>query len=132
MGSILRVKIPRKASDDMIMETIGGDPALRRELEEMRLQQMKRNGCSEMDIVEEGVDVYLKLAHEITKGAWPRVVNNAVVSGEFRRTVVGLTSFWKGLEPPRGENQSLPTPGSDNPAQSAISAAPPPGDGLLP
>ena len=31
VGSIMGVKIPRKTLDDMIMETIGDDPALRRD-----------------------------------------------------------------------------------------------------
>jgi len=51
VGSIMGVKIPRKTLDDMVMEAIGDDQTLRRELAETRLQQMKRNGRSEMDIV---------------------------------------------------------------------------------
>ena len=88
VGSIMGVKIPRKTLDDMVMETIGDDPTLRREWAENRLQQMKRNGRSEMDIVGEGLDIYLKLAQELTKDAWPRVVNNGVVTGEFRETLL--------------------------------------------
>jgi len=48
VGSIMGVKIPRKTSDDMVMETIGDDPTLRREWVETRLQQIKRNGRTEM------------------------------------------------------------------------------------
>jgi len=59
VGSIMGVKIPRKTLDDMIMETIGDDPKLRREWAENRLQQMKRNGRTEMDIVGEGLDMLL-------------------------------------------------------------------------
>jgi len=61
VGSIMGVKIPRKTPDDMIMETIGDDPTLRREWAETRLQQMKRNGRTEMDIVGEGLDMLLKI-----------------------------------------------------------------------
>ena len=38
VGSIMGVKIPRKTLDDMVMETIGDDPTLRREWAETRLQ----------------------------------------------------------------------------------------------
>ena len=38
VGSIMGVKIPRKTLDDMVMETIGDDPTLRREWAENRLQ----------------------------------------------------------------------------------------------
>ena len=43
----------------------------KRELAETRLQQMKRNGRSEMDIFEEGLDKYLKLARLLNQNAWP-------------------------------------------------------------
>ena len=55
VGSVMGVKIPRKTLDDMVMETIGDDPKLRREWAETRLQQMKHNGRTEMDIVGEGL-----------------------------------------------------------------------------
>ena len=136
VGSIMGVKIPRKTLDDMVMETIGDDPTLRREWVETRLQQMKRNGRSEMDIVEEGLDMLLKLSQELTKGAWPHVVNNGVVTGEFRETLLGLASLWKGKAPKAEETQGAPTLGPDSSAQSAIPPAaqqeqgPSPGDGV--
>jgi len=61
-----------------------------------------------------------KLNQELTKGAWPRVVNNAVASGEVRKTLVGLVSFWKGQAPKAEETQSAPTLGSGDPAQDGI------------
>ena len=136
VGSIMGVKIPRKTLDDMVMETIGDDPILRREWAETRLQQMKRNGRTEMDIVGEGLDIYLKLAQELTKDAWPRVVNNGVVTGEFRETLLGLASLWKGDAPKAEETQSVPTFGPDSSAQGAIppvvrqDQAASPGDGV--
>ena len=123
VGSIMGVKIPRKTLDDMIMETIGDDPKLRREWAENRLQQMKRNGRTEMDIVGEGLDMYLKLAQELTKGAWPHVVNNAVVSGEVQQTLLGLAGLWKGQAPTAAEGQSGPTLGPDSAAQDAVPPA---------
>ena len=130
------VKIPRKTLDDMVMETIGDDPTLRREWAETRLQQMKRNGRTEMDIFGEGLDMYLKLAQELTKGAWPRVVNNAVVSGEVQQTLLGLASLWKGEAPKAEETQGAPTLGPDSAAQGATppvvqqDQAGSPGDGV--
>jgi len=120
VGSIMGVKIPRKTLDDMIMETIGDDPKLRREWAENRLQQMKRNGRTEMDIVGEGLDMLLKILQESERAAWPRVVNNGVVTGEFRQTLLGLASLWKGQAPKAEENQSAPVLGSDSPVGEAI------------
>ncbi len=84
---------------------------------------MKRNGRTEMDIFGEGLDMYLKLAQELTKGAWPHVVNNGIVTGEFRETLLGLASLWKGQAPKAEETQSAPTLGPDSAAQGAIPPA---------
>ena len=121
VGSIMGVKIPRKTLDDMVMETIGDDPKLRREWAETRLQQMKRNGRTEMDIVGEGLDMLLKVLQEWQRAAWPRVVNNGVVTGEFRETLLGLASLWKGQAPKAEETQSAPVLGPDSPVGEAIS-----------
>ena len=123
VGSIMGVKIPRKTLDDMIMETIGDDPKLRKEWAENRLQQMKRNGRTEMDIVGEGLDMLLKILQESERAAWPQVVNNGVVTGEFRETLLGLASLWKGQAPKAEETQGAPTLGPDSAAQSAIPPA---------
>ena len=137
VGSIMRVKIPRKTLDDMVMETIGDDPKLRREWAETRLKQMKHNGRTEMDIVGEGLDMYLKLAQELTKGAWPHVVNNAVVSGEVQQTLLGLARLWKGQAPKAEETQGAPTLESGGLAQDIIPPAaqqeqgPSPADGSV-
>ena len=122
VGSIMGVKIPRKTLDDMVMETIGDDPKLRREWAENRLQQMKRNGRTEMDIVGEGLDMLLKILQESERAAWPQVVNNGVVTGEFRETLLGLASLWKG-QAPTAETQSAPTLGPDSAAQDAVPPA---------
>ena len=123
VGSIMGVKILRKTLDDMVMETIGDDPTLRREWAETRLQQMKRNGRTEMDIVGEGLDMLLKILQESERAAWPQVVNNGVVTGEFRETLLGLGSLWKGQAPKAEETQSAPTLGPDSAAQGAIPPA---------
>ena len=120
VGSIMGVKIPRKTLDDMVMETIGDDPTLRREWAETRLQQIKRNGRSEMDVVGEGLDMLLKILQESERAAWPRVVNNGVVTGEFRETLLGLASLWKSEAPKAEETQGAPTLGTDSAAQGAI------------
>jgi hypothetical protein len=69
-----------------------------------------------MDIFGEGLDMYLKLAQELTKGAWPQVVNNGVVTGEFRETLLGLGSLWKGQatnSPVDEGSAQLDVPGDD-------------------
>ena len=88
-----------------------------------RLQQIKRNGRTEMDIVGEGLDMLLKLSQELTKGAWPHVVNNAVVSGEVQQTPIGLASLWKGQATTTEEGESEPTLGPDSAGQDAIPPA---------
>ena len=110
------VKIPRKTPDDMVMETIGDHPTLRREWAETRLQQIKRNGRSEMDIFEEGLDKYFKLARLLNQNAWPQVVNNAVVSGEARQILVGLAGLLKDQTPTAEEDQGGPSPASGPPS----------------
>ena len=102
------------------METSGDDPTLRREWAETRLHQIKRNGRTEMDIVGEGLDMLLKIVQEAGRAAWPRVVNNGVVTGESRETLLGLGSLGKGQAPKAEENQSAPTLGPGGPAQEAI------------
>ena len=73
-----------------------------------------------MDIVGEGLDMLLKILQESERAAWPRVVNNGVVTGEFRETLLGLASLWKGQSPTTEENQSAPTLEPDSAAQGAI------------
>jgi len=123
VGSIMGVKIPRKTLDDMVMETIGDDPKLRREGAETPPQQRKNKRRTEMDIVGEGLDMLLKILQESERAAWPRVVNNGVVTGEFRETLLGLGSLWKGQTTAAAEGQSAPTLGPDSAAQGAIPPA---------
>ena len=106
--------------DDIVIETIGDDPTLRLEWAETRLQQMKRNDRTEMDILGEGLDMLLKILQESERVAWPRVVNNGVMTREFRETLLGLGSLWKGQVPKAEENQSAPVLGSDSPVGEAI------------
>ena len=73
---------------------------------------------------------------EWQRAAWPQVVNNGVVTGEFRETLLGLASLWKGDAPKAEETQSVPTLGSGGPAREAIpptvqqDQAGSPGDGV--
>ena len=95
LGSVLGVKIPQKTIDDLVTETVAGDQVLRREWAEARLQDIKRNGRSELDIVGEGLDLVIRVVRELEKGAWPRVVSEAVTSGELRETLLGLAGVLK-------------------------------------
>ena len=102
-----------------MQQTVAGDQVLRREWAEARLQDIKRNGRSELDIVGEGLELVLRVVRELEKGAWPRVVNNAVVSGEVRQTLVGLAGLLKDQTPTAEEDQIGPILGSGSPAQDA-------------
>ena len=95
LGSVLGVKISEKTIDDLVTETIAGDQVLRRELAGVRLQDIKRNGRSELDIVGEGLDLVIRVVREMEKGAWPRVVSEAVTSGELKETILGLAGVLK-------------------------------------
>ena len=57
---------------------------------------------------------------EWQRTAWPQVVNNGVVTGEFRETLLGLASLWKGQTTPAEESQSASTLGPDSAARGAI------------
>jgi hypothetical protein len=109
LGSVLGVKISEKTIDDLVMETIAGDQVLRREWAEARLQDIKRNGRSELDIVGEGLELVLKVVQEMEKGAWPRVISEAVTSGELRGTLLGLAGVLK-QGPPAAEKGSTDDP----------------------
>ena len=76
-----------------------------------------------MDIFEEGLDKYFKLARLLNQNAWPQVVNNAVVSGEARQILVGLAGLLKDQTPTSEENQSEPTLGPVSPAEDAVPSA---------
>ena len=95
LGSVLGVKIPQRTIDDLVTETIAGDPALRREWAGARLQDIKRNGRSELDTVGEGLELVISVVRELEKGAWPRVVSEVVTSGELRKTLLGLAGVLK-------------------------------------
>jgi len=95
LGSVLGVKIPQKTIDDLVTETIAGDPALRREWAGAQLQDIKRNGRSELDTVGEGLELVISVVRELEKGAWPRVVSEVVTSGELRKTLLGLAGVLK-------------------------------------
>ena len=43
----------------------------------VRLQDIKRNGRSELDTVSEGLELVISVVRELEKGAWPRVVSEA-------------------------------------------------------
>ena len=95
LGSVLGVKIPQRPIDDLVTETIAGDPALRREWAGVRLQDIKRNGKSGLDIAGEGLELVISVVRELEKGAWPRVVSEVVTSGDLRETLLGLAGVLK-------------------------------------
>ena len=82
------------------------DPVLRREWAEARLQDIKRNGRSELDIVGEGLELVIRVVRELEKGARPRVVSEAVTSGELRGTLLGLAGVLKEGSPAPDEGST--------------------------
>ena len=103
LGSVLGVKIPQRPIDDLVTETIADDPALRREWAGVRLQDIKRNGKSGLDIAGEGLELVISVVRELEKGAWPRVVSEVVTSGELRETLLGLAGVLKEGSPAAGK-----------------------------
>jgi len=95
LGSVLGVKIPQRAIDDLVTEIVAGDPVLRREWSGARLQDIKRNGRSELDTVGKGLELVISVVRELEKGAWPRVVSEVVTSGKLRETLLGLAGVLK-------------------------------------
>ena len=95
LGSVLGVKISEKTIDDLVTETVAGDQVLRREWAEARLQDIKRNGRSELGTVGEGLELVISVVRQLEKGAWPRVVSEVVTSGELRKTLLGLAGVLK-------------------------------------
>ena len=106
LGSVLGVKIPQKTIDDLVTETVAGDQVLRREWAEARLQDIKRNGRSELDIVGEGLELVLRVVRELEKWAWSRVVSEAVMSGELREMLLGLVGVLKEGSPASDEGST--------------------------
>ena len=108
LGSVLGVKIPQRTIDDRVTSDGLRDPVLRREWAGARLQDIKRNGRSELDTVGEGLELVISVVRELEKGAWPRVVSEAVTSGELRGTLLGLAGVLKEGSP-AAEKASLTT-----------------------
>ncbi len=69
------------------------------------------------------LDMFLRVLQEWQRAAWPQVVNNGVVTGEFRETLLGLANLWTGQTTAAAERQSAPTLGPDSAAQGAIPPA---------
>ena len=80
------------------------DPVLRRQLAEAHLANIKHNGRSEMDIVGDGLEMLIKLARELDRGAWAKVAGDAITSGEVRETLVSLAHSLKST--PNGNRNS--------------------------
>ena len=97
-ASLLGTRFPRKTLDEIAIEGIAEDPVLRRQLAEAHLSNMKHNGRSEMDIVGDGLEMLIKLARELDRGAWAKVAGDAITSGEVRETLVNLVSPLKSTE----------------------------------
>ena len=95
LGSVLGVKIPQRTIDDLVTETIAGDPVLRREWAGARLQDIKRNGRSELDTVGEGLELVISVRPGARERGLAAGVSEVVTSGELRETLLGLAGVLK-------------------------------------
>ncbi len=126
-GAVVGVKLPKKSLDDILKEEIYSDPQLRHQWASAHLEQMKRGGRSELDIVGEGLDLLLRLAKAMNQDSWQRVVGSAVASGEVRQTLIEMTSIFKGDSPQPSIGQ--PNVKSNSPSlpdHTPIAPVPPP------
>ena len=73
---------------------------------------MKHNGRSEMDIVGDGLEMLIKIARELERGAWAKVAEDAITSGEVRATVLGLADAFN--KQPGSENADIELPNSND------------------
>ena len=61
-----------------------------------------------MDIVGDGLEMLIKIARELERGAWAKVAGDAITSGEVRATVLGLTDAFN--KQPGSENVDIELP----------------------
>ena len=66
-----------------------------------------------MDIVADGLEMLIKIARELERGAWSKVAGDAITSGEVRATVLGLADAFN--KEPGSENVDEELPKSSGP-----------------
>lgn len=99
---------PGHSLDDEIRREIASFPELRRRLAENWLMQKERQGRTELQIVEEGLNMLIRLAELTHRGDWAKAAKSLAESGELSKTAIGLIEGLRGLR-----SQTAPEPGID-------------------
>ena len=109
------LKLPKKSVDDIVLEEIKNDPRLRREWAEEHLKQMKYRGRTELEIVDEGLEMFCKFLDRRGRSTnWPEAVAEMARSGEIHKTIQAVM---EGIQ-----TAKAPSPPSAQAAQLAPSA----------
>jgi hypothetical protein len=126
----LDLRPPKISLDDAIKAEILDTPEFRRRFANNYLEEIQRDGRTEMDILAEGFALVFSVADQFQKGEWARVAQTLVGSGELRQTIVEAVAAIHGNKPPvasgsqvdQKKAQEVKTPGPRNPSISSIVA----------
>ena len=109
------LKLPKKSVDDFVLEELKEDPRLRKEWAEEHLKQMKYQGRTELEIVDEGLEMFCKFLDRCGRSTnWPEAVAEMARSGELHKTMRAVV---EGIHAAK-----TPSPPSAQAAQVAPSA----------
>lgn len=122
---LLGVTVPQKTLEEAIDEEVANNPEYRRRMAAHRVLSRIRDGRSEMEIVEDGLNQLIRLVSLVDKGQWARAFQSLGESGELSKTIGGAIAGFRGV--PAGDAVSHPTaeprPDSEPPGTSP---SPPP------
>lgn len=108
----LGLKLPKKSVDDFVLEELKENPSLRKEWAEEHLKQMKYRGRTELEIVNEGLEMFFTFLDRCGRSTnWPDAVVAMAKSGELHRT---LQAVVEGIQAAK-----KPSPQSAQSAQAA-------------
>ena len=96
----LGVRVPKRTVRDRVEEYVGEDSQLLQRLGDEYVERQLRGSRTELDIVREGVTMLLDLAERLNTLSWPRVVDNAVTSGEVGKTLIELIRAFRPVPAP--------------------------------
>ena len=109
------LKLPKKSVDDIVLEEVKEDPRLRREWAEDYISRMKHRGRTELEIAEEGLEMFFKFLDRCGRSTnWPEAVAEMARSGEIHKT---MQAVMEGIQ-----TAKAPSPPSAQAAQVAPSA----------
>ncbi len=97
---VMGLKWQRPTLDDFLVQEVEHSSDLRRRLAQNYISQMEHGGRTEMEIVEEGLTMLIKLAEMLNRNAWSGVASEFVRSGQMPQLVQILTSHQPGKVDP--------------------------------